>query len=265
MSNIKLSVVIITLNEEANIRRCLDSVKDIADEILVVDSFSTDATEKICGEYDKVKFVQHEFEGHIEQKNYALSQAAHDHVFSIDADEAITDSLREEIVSIKSSWNADAYFVNRANYYLGKKIRFCGWYPDKKIRLFDKRKAQWSGTNPHDRITMADYSKIIRIHADLNHFSYKTTEEHQVDINKYSTIAAKAAFLKGKKTFLLTLLLYPLFIFIKTYFVQGGIFDGYHGFIISVHNAYYRFLKYLKLRALHHMKKSHHDGEAFNP
>ena len=259
MANIQLSVVIITFNEEKNIEKCLDSVKEIADEIVVVDSFSTDATKKICESLAGVKFVQHEFEGHIQQKNYALSQASFDHILSIDADETLTEGLIQDIISLKNNWQADGYLVNRANHYLGKRIRFCGWYPDKKLRIFDRRKARWGGNNPHDKIIMEEGSTVHSLHVDLNHFSYHSAEQHLTGINKFSTIAAKEAFEAGKKASVIKIMLYPFFVFFKTYVLRLGILDGYYGLIISYHHAYYRFLKYVKLRELWQHKRNNND------
>ncbi|MDH5603289.1 MAG: glycosyltransferase family 2 protein [Cyclobacteriaceae bacterium] len=259
MANIQLSVVIITFNEEKNIGRCLESVKEIADEIVVVDSFSTDDTQVICERFEGVKFVSHEFEGHIQQKNYALSRATLDHVLSIDADEVLTDRLKQDILSLKNNWQADGYFVNRANHYLGKRIRFCGWYPDKKLRIFDKRKATWGGSNPHDRIIMEEGSTIRSLHSDLNHYSYHSVDQHLSGINKFSTIAAREAFEQGKKATVIKIMMYPFFVFFKTYILRLGILDGYYGLIISYHHAYYRFLKYLKLRELWKHKEPEKD------
>ena len=247
---VKLSVTIITFNEEENIEKCLDSVKDIADEILVVDSFSTDRTAEICKDRPGVKFLEHKFEGHIEQKNYALDQSAYDHVFSIDADEVVTEDLKKEVLKIKSNWQADGHSIKRANHYMGKRIRYCGWYPDRKTRLIDRRKARWGGDNPHDKIVMHDGAILRELKSDLLHFSYTSSSQHVSGINKFSTIAARAAFKKGKKAPLLKIALYPMFVFFKTYILRLGILDGYYGFLISYHHAYMRFLKYVKLREL---------------
>lgn len=141
---IKLSAVIITYNEEDNIERCLESLEKTADEILVVDSFSSDRTAEIC-KSKGVEFIQHSFEGHIEQKNYALSRASNDYVLSLDADEALSDKLIQSIRAAKQNWSTNGYSVNRLTNYCGKWIRHCGWYPDKKIRLWDKRKGTWGG------------------------------------------------------------------------------------------------------------------------
>ena len=134
---IKLSCAIITLNEERNVARCIESLAGIADEIVVIDSGSTDATEAICRSYG-VKFIQHDFEGYVEQKNFAVSQCAFEYILSLDADELLSEELKESISEIKNNWDKDGYSFNRLTNYCGKWIRHCGWYPDRKLRLFKK-------------------------------------------------------------------------------------------------------------------------------
>ena len=148
---LKLSVVIITLNEEKNIERCLQSVKDIADEIIVVDSYSDDRTEEICSEFG-VKFIQQKFKGYVDQKNDGNALASHDYILSLDADEALSEELAASISQVKENWQFDAYAMNRLTSYCGKWIRHSGWYPDRKSRLFDRRKARWTGHLVHERV-----------------------------------------------------------------------------------------------------------------
>ena len=152
---IKLSSVIITLNEERNIGRCLDSLKGIADEIIVVDSGSTDRTEEICRSLG-VKFIHHPFEGYTEQKNFAVGHCTFDYVLSLDADEALSEELKKSISAIKSKWNKDGYSFNRFTNYCGKWIKHCGWYPDRKLRLFKKNKGSWLGNKLHERFVLND-------------------------------------------------------------------------------------------------------------
>ena len=148
-----ISVVIITLNEEKNIGRCIVSVLDIADEIVVLDSLSTDKTKEICLNYP-VKFFEQPFLGYIEQKNKALEFSTYPHVLSLDADEEISAELKKSIQKVKENGVGDGYYFNRLTNYCGKWIKHTDWYPDQKLRLFDKRKGQWSGTNPHDIYTL---------------------------------------------------------------------------------------------------------------
>ncbi|MEK6565704.1 MAG: glycosyltransferase family 2 protein, partial [Bacteroidota bacterium] len=132
----RLSVVIITHNEEQNIARCLESIRGVADEIVVVDSFSTDKTRAICQKHG-ARFIRHKFEGHIEQKNFAMRQAKSPYILSLDADEALSPELRQSILDVKNNWASDGYRINRLTNYCGAWIRHCGWYPDTKLRLLD--------------------------------------------------------------------------------------------------------------------------------
>lgn len=246
---IRLSVVIITFNEERNILRCLESVKSIADEILVVDSFSTDATKNIC-ESAGVRFVEHRFEGYIEQKNYALDCASHPYILSLDADEALSSGLRQSILDIKSNWTCGCYSMNRMSNYCGKWIRFGGWYPDTKIRLFTKDSGRWAGENPHDRFTPEAGQNCRHIKGDILHYSYYSIAGHIRQVNKFTDIASQSAVSAGKKSGLFSLLVRPAFKFIRDYFLRAGFLDGYYGFVIATITAHSTFLKYVKMREL---------------
>jgi glycosyltransferase involved in cell wall biosynthesis len=251
---VKISAVIITYNEERNIGRCLESVKEVADEVVVVDSFSTDNTEKICRSMN-ARFLQHPFEGHIEQKNYALSCAAFQYVLSLDADEVLSEKLKASILAAKQNWQFDGYSFNRLSTYCGKWIRHSGWYPDTKLRLWDTTKGRWGGVNPHDRVIMDTQSRIYHLDGDLHHHTYHTIKDHIDQINSFSDIAARAAFAEGRNASLvLDIVLNPLLTFFKKYFLKLGILDGNQGFMIAIHTAYGKFLKYIKLRELN--KKS---------
>ena len=185
------------------------------DEVLVVDSFSTDKTREICQNLG-VKFIEHPFAGHIEQKNVAVQKAEHDIILSLDADEALTEAARTEILKIKSQWEYDAYYVNRLTNYCGKWIRHCGWYPDRKIRLFDRKIASWGGENPHDRVIVKEDARIGFIKADMLHYSFPTIHDHAKTANHFSEIAAREAIKKGKHvSIIIHVLLSPWFSFIK--------------------------------------------------
>jgi len=244
----KLSVVIITFNEERNIGRCLDSVVGIADEVVVVDSFSTDKTEEICRSKG-AKFVQHTFPGHIEQKNYALTQSIYPHVLSLDADEALNDTLRKNILAVKENWTCDGYEMNRLTNYCGSWIHHCGWYPDTKLRLFDKTKGKWGGMNPHDRYEMPG-AKIAKLKGDILHYSYYTTEDHYKQIEYFTNILAKAMYKRGKKANLFKLYFSPVVKFVKDYFFRLGFLDGYAGWQVCRLSAWATYVKYSKLKAL---------------
>jgi glycosyltransferase involved in cell wall biosynthesis len=245
-----LSVVIITRNEEKNIGRCLDSVKGIADDIVVVDSFSTDRTEEIC-KSKGARFFQHAFVGHIEQKNYAVTLTQYSNVLSLDADEALDDVLKESIVEAKKNWKFDSYEMNRLTNYCGTWIKHCGWYPDTKLRMFDKRKGKWGGTNPHDKFEMEPGCTTGKLKGDILHYSYYTIDDHYKQIEYFTTINAKASFEKGKHAPLWKLYLAPVFKFIKDYFIRLGFLDGQAGWQICRLSAWATYVKYKKLRGLY--------------
>jgi glycosyltransferase involved in cell wall biosynthesis len=246
---IKLSVVIITYNEECNIERCLASVLPVADDIVVVDSFSTDGTAALC-EKMGVRFITHFFGGHIEQKNYAISQALYPHILSIDADEALSEGLTKSILQIKENWLLDGYWMNRLTNYCGKWIWHCGWYPDKKLRLWDSRKGSWTGINPHDKFELQSNSREGFLKGDLLHYSYYSISEHIKQVNYFTDISSKALFENGQTTSLLQIIGAPLVKFFRDYFLKLGFLDGLSGLAIAVISAHATFLKYLKLRFL---------------
>ncbi len=240
----KFSVVIITLNEEKNIGRCIESVRLIADEIVVVDSLSTDKTREICEKYN-VRFIQQKFLGYVEQKNFALQKASHEYVLSLDADEALSRELAAEILKLKSQFNVDGYKFNRLTEYNGHWVRYCGWYPDTKLRIVKKAKARWVGNNPHDALEVDGV--VEHIGGDLLHYSYNSISSHVLQTNKFTTIEARALFEKGKRASLTKLVSRPLYQFFKDYILKLGILDGRYGFIICFINAQYVLLKYAKM------------------
>ena len=246
---VKLSVAIITFNEEHNIERCIKSIIDVADEIVVVDSYSTDNTKEICLRHG-VKFIENKFIGHIEQKNFALSQVSHEYVLSLDADEALSDNLKRNILKLKENFSSDGYYFNRLTHYVDQFIYRCGWDPDQKLRLFKKSKAEWSGSNPHDIIKMKEGSRQSYIQGDLLHYSYDSITDHVTQTNKFTTIAAKAAFNAGIKSSSFKIVSRPLLKFFKDYFLKRGFLDGRYGFIICCINSLSALLKYSKLKDL---------------
>lgn len=244
-----VSAVVITFNEEKNIDRCLLSLKDLVDEIVVVDSFSTDRTAEICARYG-VKWIQHPFEGHIQQKNRALDQATYDIILSLDADEALDETLRQSILNVKANWQSDGYSMNRKANYCGQWIHHSGWYPDVKTRLFDRRKARWGGVNPHDRIEMAPGSGVAHLRGDLLHYSYYTQTEHFERAQKYARIAAEAMYQDGRKGTWWKLVFSPIFKFLRNYLFRLGFLDGEAGYTICRISALETYWKYRNLRAL---------------
>jgi glycosyltransferase involved in cell wall biosynthesis len=240
----KISVTVVTYNEEKNIDRCLKSV-NWADEIIVVDSFSTDRTVDICRQYtDKV--IQHKWEGYIKQKNYAVKHAKFDWILAIDADEEISPALKEEIEKLKTTgFTKNGYKIPRKVYYLGKWIKHGGWYPDYKIRLFDRQRGQWGGIDPHDEIQLQ--GACGRLKNDLFHYSYEDLRAHINQINSFTSISAQEFAKKGKRALMLNILFNPFFKFLKAYILKLGFLEGRVGFFISILGSFYVFLKYLKL------------------
>jgi glycosyltransferase involved in cell wall biosynthesis len=243
----KLSVTIITKNEEANIERALMSVP-FADEIVVVDSGSSDNTCAIAKTYtDRVLF--NEWPGHVKQKQFAVDAATHDWILSIDADEQVSDALADKIQKLMATDpDADAYEVNRRSNYLGQWIRHSGWYPDRRIRLFHRAKATWAGTDPHDWVICKGTTQ--KIDADLLHYPYRDVQDHLDTINRYTSIMAGRLYEKGRRASILDILFRPPFVFVKKMILKAGFLDGYAGFVIAVTSAVSVFFKYVKLRRL---------------
>lgn len=251
-----LSAVIITFNEEKNIARCLDSLQGLVDEIVVLDSYSQDATRSICERYG-VKFFEHAFDGHIQQKNRAISYASSPYILSLDADEAIDEKLKKAILEVKQNFSKDGYYMNRLTNYCGHWVKHCGWYPDAKLRLWDSRKGEWTGINPHDKYELKNGNKNTgHLKGDILHYSYYSIEDHYKQVDYFTNIASKAYFEKGKKAPLYKLLLNPIAKFIDHYILHRGFLDGRAGFLISKISAYATYLKYKKLRELRHQKST---------
>lgn len=248
---IKLSVVIITYNEEHNIERCLLSVKDIADEIVVLDSFSTDKTQAICEKHD-VKFFQHKFDGHIQQKNRAITYAKNKYVLSLDADEALDETLKKSINRVKLNFAKDGYYMNRLTNYCGHWVKHCGWYPDTKLRLWDSTKGHWTGINPHDKYELFEGDKNTEhINGDILHYSFNSVNDHYKQVEYFTNISSKAYFDKQKKAPFYKLIINPIATFLGHYLLNLGFLDGKTGFIICRISAYATYLKYKKLGALY--------------
>ena len=244
----KVSAVIITFNEERRISRCLDSVKEIADEIIVVDSFSTDGTRQICLEHG-TRFFEHPFKGYSEQKNYANSLAQFDYILSLDADEVLDKELIQSIQNVKNNPGCDAYSMNRVVNYCGSWIRHGSWYPDRKIRLFRKEKARWEGLI-HEALSMPEKSTTGSLKGEILHYSYDSIEGHIAQLDKFTTLSARALFLEGKKAGFLKLYFSPFLSFLKGFFLRLGFLDGYHGVLICFVNAFASYVKYAKLKQL---------------
>jgi GT2 family glycosyltransferase len=244
-SMLKISAVIITYNEEKNIARCVDSLKEVADEIVVLDCFSTDKTKEIC-ELRGVTFFQNEFLGFANQKNKAVELASNDYVLSLDADEYLSSELTQSILKIKSNWTHDGYMMNRLSGFAGTWIKTCGWYPDQKLRLWDRRKGAWQGEGVHERVEPLSGGTIKNIEGDLFHKAYDNIAQFLQKNQSYSTIHAQVnRYRTASSTW--KIIYKTSFAFFKAYILKGGILDGYKGLVISGSMAHWVFFKYAKL------------------
>lgn len=245
----RISAVIITLNEEKNIGRCLASLVGVADEIVVLDSGSSDKTEQICQHYGAI-WASQNWLGYGAQKNAAIELATGPYILSLDADEALSPQLQAKIASLKQEKMAIAYRFNRLTNYCGHWIRHCGWYPDRKIRLWKKGRAEWTTPRVHETVVVSSGVKIVDLNANLLHYTYYSLSEHIAIANTYTTLVAEAYALRGKKASWFKLYLNPIFSFVRDYFLRRGILDGYYGFVICLVAAFSTFLKYAKLKQL---------------
>lgn len=241
----KISATIITYNEEENIEKCIRSLTGVADEIIVVDSYSEDQTENICKRYP-VTFIKNPFEGHIQQKQFALSLASHRYVLSLDADEYLSETLQSSICRVKDQLAYQGYSMNRRNFYRGKCINHAGWYPDNRVRLFNKEKARWGGQNPHDIIVMDNPDYTFHLKGDLYHNTLNSLEEHQRQTENYARIAADYKFEHGlnKNTAFLKMLFSPLSKFFTMYIMKLGFLDGSYGLRICYEEFKCTYKKY---------------------
>jgi len=245
----KLSVTIITRNEAANIGAALASVA-WADEIVVVDSQSTDDTVTIARQHTG-RVVVREWPGFVDQKNHAASIANHDWILSLDADERVTPELAREIRETLSGTPAHAaYRIPRVTWHFGRWIRSTDWYPDYQLRLYDRRSAHWSGRYVHEAVTVR--GTIGRLNHHLQHYAYRDVADHMETLDRYTTYAARQMSESGRRAGLLQLAGHPPLAFLRNYLARGGFRDGAAGFIISAMNAYYVFLKYAKLWEVQH-------------
>lgn len=251
----KLSAVIITLNEEHNISRCLQSLYDVADEIVVVDSYSNDNTVEIAKKFN-ARIIQQSFLGYTDQKKFADSHASYDWILSIDADEELSAELQQNIIHTKNVPEYDAYYLMRLNNYCGKWIRYSGWYPDKKIRLYDRTKGTWHGVQIHEYWDFDDAGKKTgQLSGDLLHYTYNTISDHIRQIEKFTEISARVAVSKGKKVSLFKIWFVPKWKFFVTYIIQLGFMDGYYGYLVCKYNSYFSSIKYMKIYQYNKLKK----------
>lgn len=245
----KLSAVIITKNEARNIRRCLQSIVQIADDIVIIDSHSTDETAAICKEFN-TNFITHEWMGYAKTKNYGHSKAKYDWILSLDADEALSTELAEAILNLKTTDKLGFYRINRITNYCGKWIKHSGWFPERKLRLFNKNDAAWEGDYVHEKLVVKGDPTVKNLPGLCYHYSYNTIEQHMNQANHYSSLSAMKMLDAGKKPALHKILFSAWFRFIQIYILRAGFKDGFYGFCIAVISAQAKFLRYAKLYQL---------------
>jgi glycosyltransferase involved in cell wall biosynthesis len=240
----KLSVTVIARDEAAEIGAALDSVR-WADEIVVIDSGSTDDTVRIARQYtDRV--IEREWPGYVAQKNYAASVASNDWILSLDADERVTPALASEIrAALERTPTVSAFRVPRVTWHLGRWIRSTDWYPDYQLRLYDRRVSEWTGTYVHESVSVR--GPIGRMRGELQHYAYRDISEHLETIDRYTSLAARQMHEAGRRTGAVPIAGHAACAFVRNYVLKLGVKDGAVGFLISVMNAYYVFLKYAKL------------------
>jgi len=246
--SMKLSICIICFNEERNIKNCLESAS-WADEIIVVDSGSTDGTIEIVKQYDTELFHR-PWTGYVDQKNYAFSKAGGDWILSLDADEMVSMRLREEISNILALSNSvDGYRIPRLSFYQNQWIKHCGFYPDKQLRLVKHGKGDWVGGRVHERVEVK--GSVGELRNDILHYPYKGSIVGQLQtLNNFTTLQAEDLYEQGKRFHFILLLFRPFFKFLEVYILKKGFLDGLAGFIIAVTFAYSMFVRYVKLREL---------------
>lgn len=238
----RVTATVITFNEAANIGAALTSLS-FADEIVVVDSQSTDDTVAIARTFTDKVFVR-PWPGYIEQKNFAAAQASHDWIFSLDADERVSEPLTDEIRHL-SAGAVPGYRMPRVTFHLGRWLRSTDWYPDYQLRLYDRRRARWSGRLVHESVT-AD-GPTVDLHGEILHYAYRDLSHHLQTMDRYTTLAARQMFEDGRTAGWWDLAVHPPAAFLRNYVLRGGFRDGVPGLIISAMNARYVGLKFAKL------------------
>lgn len=245
----KISATIITLNEERNIERCILSVKEVVDEVIVLDAYSTDQTKAIC-ESLNVRFEQRAWEGYAASKNYLNGLANGTYILSLDADEALDETLKNEVLRIKNTENPQLYSMNRLTNYCGKWIKHSGWYPDVKLRIFPKDGSKWEGAFVHEELSYPRDLRIEELKGHLHHYSYYSFEDHRARADKYSALTAQKMHAAGKTASAMKPYLSALGRFISMYLLKLGFLDGRMGFKIAQISALSNIFKYKELRRL---------------
>lgn len=251
------SAIVVCFNEEDRIEDCLKSLA-WCDEIVVVDSYSTDKTPEICRRYTE-KFVQRQWAGYKDQKAYAHSLATMEWVLLVDSDEWVSDELRREITEVLAGDKGEfaGYAIPRLVHYLGRWWRRGGWYPDYDVRLFQRKQASWGGAEPHEKIIVD--GKVRRLQHPLHHFTYRSIDDHINRINRFTTVSSAELKKAGGRWRLSDALLRPAVRFFRSYILKRGFMEGFAGFYVALTAAVYVFLKYAKLWELELKEKR--DGE----
>ena len=258
----KISACIISLNEENKIEDCLKSLAGVADEIIVVDSHSTDKTLQIAAKYTQ-NVIQQAFLGYAAQKNLAVGKARFDWILSLDCDERLSPQLRASILAIKDTLDRhDAYEMARKTFYVYRWMNHC-WYPDRKIRLFNKHKARWDGINLHEKVRV-DSKRVHTLDGDILHYSFDSISAHIQTLDRFTEIAADEVIKKGKKVSLFSPMGHAAWMFIRMYFLKRGFLDGLAGLVASVLSFVHVFVKYSKVLFIRKGRK-HFDGERQAP
>ena len=246
----KLSAVIISLNEERDIGRCLESLIDVCDEIIVLDAYSSDRTADICRAAG-VTFLQREWKGYSEAKNHANSLAAGDLIVSLDADEALSPELAESIHALRENAPPHtAYSMNRLNHYFGGWIRHGDWSPDRKTRVFRKNEARWEGAI-HEKLVFNSGTRVVRLKGDLLHYASPTVRDYVAKSWRYAQLVARTDLeQRRRKLWLYHAVIKPVSLFVRSYFLKLGFLDGYRGFLLAVIAAWERYMRYVAFRQL---------------
>ena len=253
----KLTVTVITRNEATNIAAALDSVS-WADEIIVVDSHSTDETVAIARRHATRVDVR-DWPGYSAQKNHAAGLASNDWILSIDADERVTPELAAEIrATLQAEPPARGYRIPRVTNYLGRWIRSTDWYPDYQLRLYDRRAGRWNGRRVHESVALDGTPGVLR--SELQHHAYRDISHHLATIDRYTTLAAEQWREEGRRANVFSALVHARLAFVRNFILRRGFRDGAAGFLVSVLNSYYVFLKFAKLWELQHRTTAEHPG-----
>jgi glycosyltransferase involved in cell wall biosynthesis len=247
-----ISGVIISYNEEHNIERCIRSMHGLVDEVLLVDSYSTDNTVKLALALG-ARVIKQKFLGYVAQKDFAMRNAKYDWVLSLDADEAISEELKQSLNKIDVlSAHFSGYIMNRRNWYCERWIKYAGWYPDRKLRLWDKRNGKWGGVDPHDKVFLDHGKQSIRLNGDILHYTCMSVKDHLEQTKKFAKVSSLAMHKSGLNASYLNVILSPLVRFTRDYIIKLGILEGYLGLILCVINAYGVYLKYNMLKSISH-------------